>query len=91
MSEFRAIQQRLGEDGDLDYYNLWRLMRERQETLSLSSLLQNSLHELPQASQSVHIIRLLSLLRFCPACFHSSSYPVSAFYTSLFGILNAHS
>ncbi|KAF8491288.1 P-loop containing nucleoside triphosphate hydrolase protein [Gautieria morchelliformis] len=57
VSEFRAIQQRLGEDGDLDYYSLWRLMRERQETLSLSSLLQNSLHELPQLAFTLRAIQ----------------------------------
>ena len=51
-SEFHAIQQRLGEDGDLDYMSVHNQMRQRQEASSLSSMLQSFLQELPQVRQS---------------------------------------
>lgn len=61
-SEFRAIQQRLGEDGDLDYRDIHLQMRERREAFSLSSVLQSFLQELPQVRQAE---RKLLLFRLC--------------------------
>ena len=50
ISEFRAIQRRLGDDGDLNYFD--RRFQMDQQRNTLLALLSSPLRELPQVCQS---------------------------------------
>ena len=67
--EFRAIQKRLGENWDLDYTDIYQQMFEQQKTLSLFSMFDSFLREIPQVRQSEHKQDLSSLLTRFPSLF----------------------
>ncbi|KAF8588476.1 P-loop containing nucleoside triphosphate hydrolase protein [Ramaria rubella] len=87
-SEFRAVQQRLGEDGDLAFYEARQQMQQKKEAFSLLSFLSHPLQELPQV---VFTFRAVQSPRSIPVSLASLTLirqTVASFATSLTGLFS---